>query len=240
MKKRLCLVIIGLLIYSVNCFSINRIDFNIITFANDTPVAKNNWLIGSFAGVRVGSTDTIYFDLSTSDSVDINFLENDFDTDGFIDSTSVEILFLSPEFENRAELTSKGHLIIYKEENYSSYIGYLDYRVKDDSGLYSNTARVYLTIDRVGGLDYENTFGKLRFYSNPANEKLVVAWKDFSTLKNRRVSLIDLNGRVIFNDILQSESMEWNTSKLANGFYYLKWELGTELIKTDKIIIQHP
>lgn len=237
MKRKVYLIVLGLLIYSLNGFSISRLDFNFIASANDTPVAKNNWVYGSFNGVRMASSDTIYFFADLFDSVVINFLENDYDPDGSIDSASVEILFVSPVLPFR--LLPTGHLSLKAEFN-EVYFGYMDYRVRDDSGLFSNTARIFFEMDIHGGL--ENAIDKedIKLSPNPAHEQFILDWESFSTYKSMEMFLIDLNGRVVLKETIRSERTELDTSHLPNGTYLLKFIMDSEIVKMDKLIIQHP
>jgi hypothetical protein len=77
----------------------------------------------------------------------------------------------------------------------------------------------------------------LIFYPNPANETLNIEAP--GELKNVSLRLIDLAGRVIFEDFFNGKFYKLDTKGIGNGVYLLKLSPDGKTVINQKVIIQH-
>ncbi len=237
MKIKLYTVIFIVFLLSIKTYSTPSFTISLGTSVNDTPVARNNWVIGSFNGVRMSPGDTIYFFVNYSDTVDINFLENDFDPDGFIDSSSVDIVYMSTKLASVSTLLPNGHLQLRGPIDYS---GYMDYRVRDDSGLFSNTARVYFEVSSHSAVKNNSEKEYIKTSPNPVDKQIHLHLNGSLSEQNIHVVLMNTQGKEVLNELIPSDEYKLQVENLPNGIYFLRLSMNNMILNTSKIIIQHP
>lgn len=75
---------------------------------------------------------------------------------------------------------------------------------------------------------------EIKIYPNPANNQITIEAENNIT----SLSLIDINGREIFRSEPNKKKSKINTSSLINRIYFVKINIGSEILRK-KIIIQH-
>ncbi len=75
-------------------------------------------------------------------------------------------------------------------------------------------------------------FADLRIYPNPASEYLIV-----ESATEANIKMIDMNGRVIFSNVVLTDRAEINVADLSAGIYFIKIE-NEETTKVEKVVIR--
>ncbi len=77
----------------------------------------------------------------------------------------------------------------------------------------------------------------IKIYPNPANDLLKIELPDY--LENLQIKLVDLSGRTIYSQIINTPISSMDTKEIANGVYLLKVSLKEKGEITRKVIVQH-
>ena len=72
----------------------------------------------------------------------------------------------------------------------------------------------------------------IKIYPNPITELVTILLPD---INNPKVSLIDITGRVIFEETANCSNYSFNATNLPNGIYFVKIIVGNNVIYTEKI-----
>lgn len=76
---------------------------------------------------------------------------------------------------------------------------------------------------------------------NPANDVVKIAVSTSGKSISLQVRVIAVNGNVVKTySTNESATFEMNTSSIANGTYVVELANGNEIVKTEKLVIQHP
>ena len=103
-----------------------------------------------------------------------------------------------------------------------------------DANLCTATATV-----SVGSTATNEVWQKYKFeiYPNPASEWLNIKFENIENIPTS-VSIIDMNGKIIQEQVLDNNSKSINISAIPQGIYLLKCKLGTNEMATSTIFIQ--
>lgn len=108
----------------------------------------------------------------------------------------------------------------------------------DSIGLYKPTAFDdcdYL----VTGIEPLNNTNNFSIYPNPASEILNISIAKELDLTNAKISLVDISGRIILNQSINSTETTINIKHLPSGVYVLKLRLEDEISTFKKITISN-
>lgn len=87
----------------------------------------------------------------------------------------------------------------------------------------------------VGVKDNTESYNELNIYPNPSNEKLYV---DLNIYNLSTIKLINQLGQIVFEENIEKQILEINTSQYTNGIYYLSIQTH-DLTVMKKVIISH-
>ena len=80
---------------------------------------------------------------------------------------------------------------------------------------------------------------RINVYPNPANEVLNISIAKEIDLTHAKISLVDISGREVLNQRINSRESAININHLQNGVYVLKLRLGDVILSVKKVIINN-
>ena len=89
------------------------------------------------------------------------------------------------------------------------------------------------------GIESINNSNNLSIYPNPASEILNISIAKEIDLTNATVSLVDVSGKQVLNQRIQSTETVIHINHLPNGIYLLNIRLNNEISKFKKITISN-
>jgi hypothetical protein len=171
---------------------------------------------GSSNESPISQNDNTVLEENTTDTIAI--LENDTDSDGTIDTSSVTIV-IDASSGTTESLTSG--LLVYRPNADFFVFDTVTYAVCDDMAA-CDTAMVFIEVTEeiVSSIGDKSSFKNLLIYPNPTSNELNVNWKN-NEIKN--YSVINAVGkRILFNADVTGSVVKVNTSLLAKGMYFLQ------------------
>ena len=89
------------------------------------------------------------------------------------------------------------------------------------------------------GIESINNSNNLSIYPNPASEILNISIAKEIDLTNATVSLVDVSGKQVLNQLIQSTETVIHINHLPNGIYLLNVRLNNEISTFKKITISN-
>lgn len=106
----------------------------------------------------------------------------------------------------------------------------------DSIGLYQPST---VDCDYIAGIESINNSNNLSIYPNPASEILNISIAKEIDLTNATVSLVDVSGKQVLNQRIQSTETVIHINHLPNGIYLLNVRLNNEISTFKKITISN-
>lgn len=165
------------------------------------------------------------------DIVDINWVTaNEINNDYFTIERSKDGLVFTPIIYTKGAGTSNGE-IEYLEIDKNPYYGVSYYRLKqtdyDGSSDYSGIVTIYRKSDIANSIS---------IYPNPFNDIITVSFSNVE-INNSLIKILDISGRILRTDIIESNIYTMNLSQYPKGIYILQVSFEGENY-FDKIIKQ--
>ncbi|WNH12724.1 family 16 glycosylhydrolase [Thalassobellus suaedae] len=109
-----------------------------------------------------------------------------------------------------------------------------------DSGFNNDTMEIdYIRVYQQGALSVTNDIStsKIKLYPNPVSDRLNVLMENYSNA-DMELQIIDVSGRLVFKQdyTINNRSLEFNTSFLKQGIYFLSLKFNDGKLSTHKFV----
>lgn len=79
------------------------------------------------------------------------------------------------------------------------------------------------------------SYGQFKVYPNPSSETVYISLDQY---ENTKISLSDITGRVLYNDVITSNTTAINVSSISSGMYFVTVHYNNGSLKTEKLLIE--
>jgi hypothetical protein len=108
-------------------------------------------------------------------------------------------------------------------------------RISDSCNACSDTSLCgYVNVKCFAGVKQNATINKLDFYPNPANDALIVDWKNADAV----YSLVDVSGRIVQQGILKTGTQQLLLNALPQGIFVIQVVTDQNIFRST-VVIKH-
>ena len=104
-----------------------------------------------------------------------------------------------------------------------------------ESGTVEGNVVLFTTLANSGLNLAEGAVATMTVYPNPASERAIVAMSGVES--GAKIVVSDMQGRIILNDDMTSETYELSVANMTSGVYYIR-VIGTTSTHTQKLIVE--
>jgi uncharacterized repeat protein (TIGR01451 family) len=175
----------------------------------------------------------------------------------FFDYLSAELLGSSHECMLVNEGNGNLHFVHYfinlpdSSENFEESIGTVLFKVRANQMLFpgqeiANRASIVfdvnepvITNDAIFGVPlptgFSNTNDDFRLFPNPVDQSL----KIFTEINQGTIEIVDLSGRIVLTQKINSNQTMIETAQVPSGMYFLNLRSQSQKISTQKLVVKH-